>query len=319
MMPRTLFLAVLLPALLPGCSPDSTGPGSDLPRTDIAAIHIARGSVPVDSVIHTGALGSMSFEVLLEDRSGNLHPATTTRIAWGSTHPSVLDESFGAGGQVFVFRRQNGRARLVAELGEFRDSVAVEIRQVAVAARVDVDTMVTLVPDARDLSGAFTAYHTFRFGAEAVDSNGYRVESAARIEHFPIGNASFDIFPTPRGDAVFVAGREAADGRLGIRFAGRTDTLPVQVAERYRVLRLHQSPSGTLFMEPAAVTIPRGTAIVFHNHSSLVATLGGEPSRQTHVWRAGPLKPGAFEAQVFRSPGVFEVWWAGHRCVITVT
>ena len=318
MMPRTLLSVLLLAALLPGCAPESTGPDAERPGTDIVAIHIARGGVPVDSVMRTGALGTMSFELLLESRDGKLQPATTARIAWGSTHPSVLDEAFGAAGQVFVFRHQNGRARLVAQVGPLRDSVAVEIRQVAVLARLNVDTMVTLAPGARDITGAPTAYHTFRFGAVAVDSNGYRVESAERIEHFTVGDAPFEIFPSPRGDIVFVAGREARDGRAGIRFAGRIDTLPVQVADRYRVLRLTETPSGTLHPLPSSVTVPRGTAIIFQNNTSYIGVFG-EPNRETLAWSTGPVYPGRFEAQLFRSAGVFEVWWGGQRCLITVT
>ena len=317
MMPRTLF-ALLTAALFAGCAPESTGPDSELPGSDIAAIHIARGGRPVDSLVRTGALGSMSFELLLESRDGTLHPATETRIAWGTTHPSVLDESFGTNGQVFVFRAHNGRARLVAEVGSLRDTVTVEIRQVAVTARVQVDTLVTLAPGARDLAGAPTAYHSFRFGVVPVDSNGYRVAAAGRIEHFPIGDATFDHFSTPRGDTVLIAGREARDGRMGIRFEGRTDTVVVQVAERYRVLNLSETGNGRLQPLPQSVTIPRGTAIIFRNLSSH-STVFGEPQRPTLSWKTGPLSPGGIEAQLFRSPGVFEVWWAGELCRIIVT
>ena len=317
MTPRTLFVP-LIATLLAGCSPDSTGPEGALPGSDIAAIHIARSGVPVDSLLRTGALGSMSFELLLEARDGTLHPANDTRVAWGSTHPSVLDESFAGPGQVFVFRHQNGRARLVAQVGSLRDTVAVEIRQVAVTARIQADTLVTLAPGARDLAGAATAYHTFRFGAVPIDSNGYRVESAGRIEHFPLGDATFDLFPTPRGDTVFVAGREARDGRMGIRFGGRTDTVVVQVADRYRVLHLSETPTGRLQPLPHSITIPRGTALIFRNLSAHTS-LFGEPQRPTLSWSVGPLYPGSVEAQVFRSPGVFEVWWAGEVCRIIVT
>ena len=318
MMPRTLSSTLLLAVLLPGCAPGSTGPDADLPGSDIAAIHIARGGVPVDSVLRTGALGSMSFELLLESRDGALHPAGTRRIVWGTTHPSVLDESFGSNGQVFVFRHQNGRARLVAEVGSLRDSVAVEIRQVAVEARVHIDTMVTLAPGARNITGGSTDHHGFRLSALPVDSNGYLVEVAEPVEHSPIGPAPFDLNVGARGESVLVFGREARDGRMQIRFAGRTDTLAVQVADRYRVLRLTQASNGRLQPLPAMVTIPRGTAIVFENHSNFAGVFG-EPDRPALSWRAGPVNPGGAEAQLFRSPGVFEVWWAGERCLITVT
>ena len=318
MTPRTLLRALLPMALLPGCSPDSTGPDAERPGSHIRAIHIARGGVPVDTLLRTGALGSMSFELLLEDRQGVLHPVGSTRVAWGSTHPSVLDQSFAADGQVFVFRHQNGRARLVAEVGELRDSVAVEIRQVAVAARFEADTLVTLAPNARDVTVGATAYHTFRFAALPVDSNGYRVDATGPVEYRPLGDAPFDVFPTPRGDTVFIAGGAARDGRLEVRFAGGTDTLHVQVADSYRVLRLTEAPDGRPVPLAPSITIPRGTAIIFQNNTALYPVFG-EPERPTNRWRAGPVHPGTFEAQVFRSPGAYELWWAGARTLVLVT
>lgn len=318
MMPRTFFPALVLTAVLSGCSPASTGPDPELPGSDITAIHIARGGVPVDSLIRTGTLGSMSFELLLEDRNGTLHQLGGRRAVWGSTHPSVLDEALGDGGQVFVFRQQNGRARLVAQVGEMRDSVAVEIRQVAVSARLDVDTIVTLAPGARDVTGGPTAFHYFRFAAQPVDSNGYRVDATAPIQYTPIGDASFDIFPTPRGDTLFVAGRETRDGRLAIRFAGGADTLAVQVADSYRLLRLTESSDGQPLPLPPSVTVPRGTAIIIQNNTRFQA-LFGEQGRPTTSWRMGPVAPARTEAQVFRSPGVYELWWIGQRCLVIVT
>lgn len=318
MTPRTLLLVLLLAAVLPGCSPESTGPDAELAGSDITAIHIARGGVPVDTLIHAGSLGSMTFELLLESRDGTLHPAIDTRVAWGSTHPSVLDQSSASGGQVFVFRHQNGRARLVAQVGELRDSVAVDVRQVVVSARVRADTMVTLTLGARDLEGRPFITNRFRFIAEPVDSNGYRVAATERIEHFPLGAAPFGIAPTQRGDTLFITGHEARDGLLATRFAGRTDTVAVQVADRFHVLWLDYADDRTLEPLPRAITIPRGTAIVFINATDLIANFG-EPTRAADAWRAGPVGPGQFEAQTFRSPGVYEVWWGGKRCLITVT
>ena len=69
---------------------------------------------------------------------------------------------------------------------------------------------------------------------------------------------------------------------------------------------------------PPSITIPRGTAVIFHNNTRLHA-LFGEPERPTNQWRAGPVHPGAFEAQVFRSPGVYELWWSGARTLVIVT
>jgi hypothetical protein len=102
------------------------------------------------------------------------------------------------------------------------------------------------------------------------------------------------------------------------RFAGRADTIPVQVADRFHVLWLDHTMDGTLEALPAGITIPRGTAIVFINATDLTPQFG-EPSRESNAWRAGPIRPGEFEAQLFRSPGVYEIWWAGQRCLITVT
>ena len=96
MMPRTLLS--LLPAALllalAACSPESTSPLEESASDEITAIHIAQAGIPVDSVLRTGALGSMSFELLLEARDGTMHRHDDARTVWGSTHPSIVDEVF---------------------------------------------------------------------------------------------------------------------------------------------------------------------------------------------------------------------------------
>ena len=320
MMPRTL-LSLLPGALLlalPACSPESTSPLEESASDEITAIHIAQAGIPVASVLRTGALGSMSFELLLEARDGTMHRHDDTRTVWGSTHPSIVDEVFRLDGEMFVYRHQNGRARILAEVGPFRDTVIVDIQQVATAALLDADTLVTLTPNARDVTGATTLYHTFRFGAERVDSNGFVVPSTARIDYEAAPDAPFDVFPDSRGDTVSIAGRDVGDGRVVVRFAGRTDTLPVQVTDRYRVLRLTEFSNKVPRPLPFSITIPRGTAVIFRNETSSPATVT-ETLPDAPAWRSGAIPPGGYEAQLFNTPGVFEAHWRGELCRINVT
>jgi len=309
---RTL-LALLIGVNL-GCAPESAGPVEALPAGDIRAIHITRDGARVDSIIRTGTLGLLTFGVEVEARDGTLRPLGVVRAAWGSTQPSIVDPRVNANGEMFVFRHQNGHARIVAEVGRFRDSVTIAIMQVATTVQFKPDTFVTLTPAARDVTGDPTAYHTFRFGAERLDSNEFPVGTAARIDYAVVGDAPFDLFSDARGDTLSIAGRVVGSGSFVARVSGITDTLPVQVADAYRVLRLTTGPDGMPRALPLSVTIPRGTAIVFRNETRFPEELV-----ELNRWRVGPIPPGGSEAQLFGTPGVFDVRWAGQFSTITVT
>ncbi len=311
-----MTLRTLLPLLIAvnlGCAPESAGPVEPLPAGDIRAIHITRDGVRVDSIVRTGTLGLLTFGVEVEARDGTLRPHGSVRAAWGSTQPSIVDPRVYANGEMFVFRHQNGRARIVAEVGRFRDSVTVAIMQVATTVQFKPDTFVTLTPAARDVTGDPTAYHTFRFGAERLDSNAFPVATFGRIDYEVVGDAPFDLFSDARGDTLSIAGRVVGSGSLVARISGVTDTLPVQVADAYRVLRL-TTGSDRMPRPLASVTIPRGTAIIFRNETPLPEVLV-----ELNRWRVGPIPPGGSEAQLFGTPGVFLVRWAGRFSTITVT
>jgi len=315
MTPRTLLLLL---ALLPACSPDSAGPVDESPIDDIRAVHISRGGVPLDTLQRTGSLGTIGFELMIEGRDGTLRPVTTGRPSWGSTHPAVLDEVYRDGAEAHFSRNQNGRARVIAELGAYRDTVTVEVLQLPAGIRIYSDTLVTLADGARDISGAPTAYHTMRFGATRVDSNGFTVSSKARIDYEPLGAAPFDLFPGANGDTISIAGRHAGTGGMIVRFAGNVDTLPVQVAPSYRVIRLSETSSGAPRPLPATVSVPRGAAVIFRNETSFGVSFG-EEQREALLWRVGPVAPGYTEAQVFNTPGTFLIRWFGATTTIVVT
>ncbi len=320
-MPRTSL--VLLFGLLAGCAPDSTSPNPRASAGDVRAIHIAHRGTVVDSVLRTGALGDLSLSLLVEAGNGSLISQDVARTIWGSTHPAVMDETFRSGTEVYFHRTKEGRARIIAGVGSLRDTVTIEVKQVVARAHFDVDTMVTLAPGARDLSGAPTAYHTFVFGTQRVDSNGYFLmhTSTARIVHTPIGDPPFDIFTSARGDTVALAGRAQGHGRIVVTFAGRSDTLTVQVADAYRVVRLSMSvnllPGGDAGPPPAPITIPAGAAIIFRNETALPVLFEGATAGAE--WRVGVIPPGSHEAQRFDTPGRFDFSWANQRSTIIVT
>ena len=316
MMPRTLL--PLLLAAVASCSPESTSPDRERPVEDIRAIHIARDGVPVDTLISTGTLGFMRLMLLAELGDGTLRPITEERVVWGSTQPSVIDDYYRDNGDVFFTRHQNGRARLIAAFGGFRDSVTIDIHQVANAVILNADTLVALTPNAIDLSGGPTAYHTMRFGAVRVDSNGIIVASTERIDYDVVGDTLFDLFPEARGDTLSIAGRAVGEGRIAVRVGQRADTVPVQVADRYRVIRFALAPNGAPRPLPATTTIPAGAAIIFRNETPFEIQLG-DASTPSLSWHIGPIQPGGRQAQRFATPGTLELIWAGQPSYIIVT
>ena len=311
-------LPLLLLAVLASCSPESTAPLPEEGGNEVRAIHIARNGVPVDSVIRAGAFGPMSLQLLAELRDGTLRPLADQRVVWGSTQPSVLDVQSEGDGTAHFARQQNGRARIIAAVGPLRDSVMLEIRQVASAIVLNADTLVTLTPNAKDLGGAPTAYHTFRFGAYRVDSSGILVASRERIDYGIVGDTIFDIFPETRGDTVSIAGRRAGSGQIEVRIGEMVDTVPVQVAASYRVIRFSLTAAGHPRAIAPTITIPAGAAIVFRNETQFVLQFGDAwgPDRS---WLVGPIPPGGRQAQRFDTPGTFDFFWAGERSSIIVT
>lgn len=320
---RTLYLLSL--AALSGCAPESTSPVDEPGADGIRAIHIAHNGQALDTILRTGVFGELGLSLLLEGEDGTLRPLTDERGSWGSTHPAVMDLSDHAvaevtgpaSGQVFFSRRNEGRARVIASLGPFRDTVTVEVRRVPTRIRLDVDTMVTLAPNAVNLTGSLAAYHTFLFRAVRTDSSGAGVSSTAPITWVPVGDAPFDVFAAPRGDTVAIAGTRTGDGAIAVHFAGRVDTLPVQVADTYRVVRLTLGPAGNPRPLSSAITIPAGAAIIFRNDTPFMA--GIISASVDRMWQVSPILPGGMQAQRFDTPGEYPFYWGDARATITVT
>jgi plastocyanin len=315
-MSRPTIPALLLLAVVLGCGPASTAPPV-AGTSDIRAIHITRNGAAMPAVVRTGALGSYLFDVVLEDAAGNLHSRGDRRVTWGSTNPAVADGGEQPGAAV-IYLNRNGDARIIAHLDGMRDTVAFEVLQVAVAGRLIADTVVTLAGDARDLSGSASAYHAFRYAAERVDSNGYNVPSTERLVFDAGLDAPFEVVPEARGDTVAVLGFRPGVGALVTRFGAAADTVTVQVADAYRVVRLIETPSGALRTLPDTVRIPAGAAVVFQNETRGVVAVDGR-SVESVGWHAGPLRPNGREAQIFSTSGTYRYFWNGGERVVVVT
>lgn len=317
-MPSRRTAASLLVALTLGCGPAATGLPTEGPSgAAIRAIHITANGVPMPSVVRTGALGSFLADVVLEDAAGNLHPRGDRRVAWGSTNPAVADGG-DQPGAAFIYLNRNGEAKIIAHLDGMRDTVAFQIAQVAVAGRLVADTVVTLTSDARDLSGAPSAYHAFRYAAVRVDSNGYTVSSTERIQFDPGLDAPFEVVPEPRGDTVAVLGIRAGAGALVTRLGDAADTVTVQIADAYRVVRLIETPGGALRTFPDTVRIPAGAAVILQNETRSAITIDGYVA-QGVGWRAGPLQANGRQAQIFTKAGTYPYHWHGGEGLVIVT
>jgi hypothetical protein len=315
-------LLVALSAFLFACSPAPTGAGDGgAPGETVRAVHIADAAgIPLPATMRVGALGALFFTVVTEDASGALHvldPDGDRQATWGSTNPGVADAS-RLRGSTQVQLNHNGEARIIAWLDGFRDTVTLEIEQVAVSGRVVADTIVTLSADARDLSGAPSAYHGFRYAAVRVDANGYAVATSEQLS-FGAGEADlFDVVVETREDTIAVLGRRAGTGRLITRLGDAADTVPVQVADAYRVIRLVETPSGALRTLPDTVRIPAGTAVVFQNETRRAVIVGGYGADRVE-WLAGPLQPNGRQAQLFTKPGIQPFEWSGGRGAVIIT
>jgi hypothetical protein len=319
MSPRS-SIALLLAAVILGCGPEANGLPSESPGTDDRAIHIADAyGAPLPAFIRSGALGGLSLEVMVEDASGTLHgldPRGDRRATWGSTNPGVADVDDRAG-PVTVYLNRNGEARIIAHLDGLRDTITVQIAQVAVGARVDADTVVTVTADARNLSGAAGTYHAFRYRAVLVDSNGFAVSGTAPMQFDAGADPLFDVALEPRGDTVSVSGIRAGTGTLIARLGEVTHTVPVQVAEAYGVVRLIETPSGAMRTLPDTVRIPAGAAVVFQNETRRFVMIDSYGTQQIN-WRVGVLPPNGRQAQFFTAPGFHSFTWNGGEGVVIV-
>ena len=309
-------LATLAFVLTLGCGPaagefPTSSPGSG----DFRAIHIVRGGVPVAPVVHAGALGSILLDVVLEDAAGVLHPRGNQRVSWGSTNPAVADGG-DQPGPAYINLNQNGEAKIIAHFEGLRDTVTFRIVQVAALGTLIADTVVTLTPEARNLSGAISAYHGFRYAAIRVDSTGHDVASREPLRFEEIPDGLVDVVPESVGDTVAVFGNHVGTGAIVTWLADVADTVPVQVADAYRVVRLIRTPSGAHFTLPDTVRIPRGAAVVFQNETP--STLSIE-SILTLGWRVGWLRPNGRQAQLFTNVGNHDFIWQGGAGTVIVS
>jgi hypothetical protein len=317
LMPLRRIAACLIVTLSAGCDSSATGVAAEEIGGDrIHAIHITWNGVRMPDVVRTGARGTFRFDVELEDAAGKLHPRGDRRVTWGSTNPAVVDGG-DQPGAAYIYLNQNGTARVIAHLDGLRDTVSFEIEQVAVAARVIADTVVTLSSDARDLSGGTNLYHAFRYAAIRVDSNGYPVSSTEPMRFDAGVDAPFEVAPEPRGDTIAVLGIRPGAGALITQFGAAADTVPVQIAAAYRVVRLIESPSGVRRTLPDTVRIPAGAAIVFQNETRGGLAINSFGS--VRAWRAGPVQPNGRRAQLFSSEGTYPYYWHGGEGVVIVT
>ena len=309
-------LAAFCLAALAACSPASGGLPTEEPGSSgFRAIHIVRDGVPLGSVVRAGALRIVELDVVLEDSDGAFHPRGTRRVTWGSTNPGVADGE-NQPGPAFIHLNRNGEAKIIAHFDGLRDTVTFQIAQVAASGGIVADTVVTLSADARDLSGVASAYHAFRYAAMRFDSTGHIVDSRQPLLFDVIPEGLVDVVPEVVGDTVAILGNHAGSGLIRTWWLDVADTVPVQVADAYRVIRLIQTPSGALRTLPDTVRIPRGAAVVFQNETPGTLLL---ESLVRPGWRVGWLRPNGRQAQIFTQVGSHDFFWFGGAGAVIVT
>lgn len=310
-----LSLAPLAIAFAIACGGEPTGVGDPAVDSGPRAIHILLDGRPVGERLEIGALGAVSFTLAEEQADGQLRPILGRRVVWGSTYPAIAEayEGLDVG---YALVKRNGRARIIAELDELRDTVALEIAQVAVAARVLADTLVVLTADAVDLGGGSDPHDALRFPVIRVDSNGYEVVSSEEISFSTHDEAPFTVASDQLGDLASIQGIRPGVGKLVVTLGDVSDTVVVQVTDAYRVVRLVEMPSGLLRVFPDTAHIPSGAAVIFQNEASFTTHLGADHSASIQ-WRAGPIQVHGREAQLFTEPAVYSYAWGGaHRAIV---
>lgn len=279
----------------------------------VSEVQILRNGAKAAASYDVDYFGEMTFQAVALNGARVQLPDGSYNVTWRSDDgatASVLN------GHVTVSR--NGTARIIAQSGDFADTVVLNVTQVARESRVVQDTIVALTPGATKLSGAaidggVQMPDTVRFAVQTTDIAGSPAPSTTPIQYTNLDPAIFTIVPNAKGDTVKIIGVQAGTGRLKHTFMDHVDTAIVQVASSYAVVQMSQG-LGQASVNPASVTIPVGAAVLFQNTQAsgnfLVLGTG---------WRVGPIPGRLREANVFNTAGTFAYTMSDAAGTITVT
>ena len=310
---RSSYPAGLIAVLTLACGTAVTEPGGAGSHDQIRSIQITSGGVPLGPTVRVVSLGSHVIQAVAVYANGERR-LLSDAVTWGSTQPGVA-ETFATAGLGYISVRRNGRANIIAQLGELRDTVTFEIQQVAVSARVVADTLVALTPDAVDVASGAPQAEPLLFSAFRADANGFAVESSEPIAFEVAEGAPFRV-SQQSGDAASIIGTGPGSGRLFVKLGDAVDTVVVQVAEAFQVIRFAETPGGTRYASPDTAHVSPGTAVIFQNDAPFVAYVGDSGARSE--WRAGPIPINGREAQLFTAPQTYPDRWAGGERAVVV-
>ncbi len=312
---RSLYPAGLIAVLTLACGTAVTEPGGTGSPDQIRSIQITSGGIPVGSTLRIASLGSHIFQAIGVYANGERR-LLDNAVTWGSTQPGVV-ETFATAGFGYISVRRNGRANIIAQLGGLRDTVTFEIEQVAVSARVVADTLVALTLDAVDVGGGAAPVEPLRFSAFRTDSNGFAAESSEPIIFEVADDSPFRVIAEQSGDTAVIIGTRSGSGQLFVRLGDAVDTVFVQVAETYRVIRFGETPGGTRYASPDTAHVSSGTAVIFQNDAPFLAYVGASGEGHSE-WRAGPIPIRGREGQLFTAPQTYPYRWAGGERAVVV-
>ena len=298
-------VCVVLAAACSGDEPTATG--------RVSEVQILREGAKAAASYDVDYFGPLTLRAVAFDGARVELPEGSYAVDWHSTDGATASV---AGGQVTTSR--NGTALIIARSGDFADTVVLNVTQVARRARVLQDTIVALTPGATKLSGGaidpgFQAPDTVRFAVQITDVAGTPAPSAEPIAYINLDPDIFQIVPNSRGDTVKIIGVQAGAGRLRHSFRDHVDTTAVQVVSQYAVVQMSQG-LGQASVNPDAVTIPVGAAVMFQNtlQSSNFLVLGTG-------WQVGPVPGRLREANVFGQAGTFSYTMSNASGTVTVT
>lgn len=307
-MHRSPLATIMLLVALISCG-ESTPPSNG---DRVAEVMIMQNGAEADTVYHLDYLGNFDLGAIgLNSARHELAPSAYT-INWSSSDASVASVQSG-----HVIASKNGSAWIVASSVGIKDSVRLEITQVARQAHSRQDTVVALTPGATKLSGTTVDAgvqipDTVRFAVYTTDRLGTDATSDANITFTNADPSIFTIVPNTKGDTVKIIGITAGTGRIALHFLEYTDTIRVQVVSSYAVVQLTQGLP-LVGISPTNVTIPPGSAVLFQN-----GQFGGNFIVSGTGWRAGPIPGRLREANVFTTAGTYSYTVGGTSATVTV-
>jgi hypothetical protein len=310
-------VAVFVAIISLSCADSASAPVDQTPGASAArSVVILRKGAPADSMELIRYYGTVPVAVQVRDGNGVIVAPSSYRTEWGTTNPAFVDVLI-EGAQTFGIAKRDGTAKLIARVGDARDTLALVIRQVAITMRTQQDTLVVPAPGAVRLDGgSTTGYDTMRFTSERIDSLGNVATTPNDSITFALLDSLVFVTAEARGDTARITGRAPGTSIFFGQFGRYSRVISAQVVSAFSVVRITEKTGGTIAVLPDTARIAAGSAIIFQNETKSVVSFKGDLAP---AWRVGPVPPNGREGQLFTQAGTFRYAYGGATHVVIVS